>query len=115
MHPGGKAVNTFQMPPRASGSSAPSDPTERRFIIDFAGGDLAFYLSAPHLVELVPTTSVGTITRTFLIPNEGNKGFRAAIDIKLAPGESTDLRAYLKAGSRTLTETWTYPWHTPSS
>ena len=115
LHPGGKAINTFQMPPRASGSSAPSDPTERRFIIDFAGGDLAFYLSAPHLVELVPSTSSGTITHTFLIPNEGNKGFRAAIDIKLAPGESTDIRAYLKAGTRALTETWTYPWSAPSS
>ena len=38
MHPGGKAINTFQTPPRASGSNAPSDPRHRRFIIDFAGG-----------------------------------------------------------------------------
>jgi periplasmic glucans biosynthesis protein len=30
--------------------------------------------------------------------------------VKLAAGQSTDLRAFLKAGNRTLTETWTYPW-----
>jgi periplasmic glucans biosynthesis protein len=110
MHPGGKAINTFQAPPRASGSNAPSDPTHRRFIIDFAGGNLPYYFSAPDQVQLVPSTSVGQITNTFLMPNDHTGGFRAAIDVKLEPGQSTDLRAFLKAGSRTLTETWTYPW-----
>jgi glucans biosynthesis protein len=110
MHPGGKAVNTFQTPPRASGSNGPSDPTHRRFIIDFAGGDLAYYFSAPEQVQLVPSTSAGKITNTFLMPNDHTSGFRAAIDVKLERGQSTDLRAFLKAGNRTLTETWTYPW-----
>jgi glucans biosynthesis protein len=110
MHPGGKAVNTFQAPPRASGSNAPSDPTHRRFIIDFAGGNLPYYLSDPGLVQIVPSASAGTITHTFIVPNDHTKGFRAAIDVKLEPGQSTDLRAFLKAGNRTLTETWTYPW-----
>lgn len=110
MHPGGKAVNTFHTPPRASGSNAPSDPTHRRFIVDFAGGNLPYYLEDPGQVKLVPSTSAGGITHTFLIPNEHIKGFRAAIDVKLEPGQSTDLRAFLRAGNRTLTETWTYPW-----
>ncbi|HEX2556007.1 MAG TPA: glucan biosynthesis protein G [Microvirga sp.] len=110
MHPGGKVVNTFQVPPRASGSNAPGDPTRRRFIVDFAGGDLAFFLSDPAQVQLVPSTSAGQITHTFLVPNEYVKGFRAAIDVKLEPGQVTDLRAFLKAGPRTLTETWTFPW-----
>ncbi|HEV2558093.1 MAG TPA: glucan biosynthesis protein G [Microvirga sp.] len=110
MHPGAKVVNTFQTPPRASGSNAPSDPTHRRFIVDFAGGDLAFFLADPAQVQVVPTTSAGRITHTFVVPNDHIKGFRIAIDVKLDPGQSTDLRAFLKAGSRTLTETWTYPW-----
>ena len=110
MHPGGEAVNTFQVPPRASGSNAPGDPTRRRFIVDFAGGDLAFFLSDPAQVQLVPSVSAGQITHTFLVPNEYVKGFRAAIDVKLDPGQVTDLRAFLKAGNRTLTETWTFPW-----
>ena len=76
MHPGGKAVNTFQTPPRASGSNAPSDPPHRRFIIDFAGGNLPCYLSAPAQVQLVPSTSTGQITNTFLVPNHHTKGPR---------------------------------------
>ena len=86
MHPGGKVVNTFQAPARASGSGKPGDPTERRFMIDFAGGDLAFFLKDPGQVQLVPSTSAGQITHTFLIPNEHTEGFRAAIDVKLEPG-----------------------------
>ena len=112
MHPGGRALNTFQVPPRASGSNAPSDPLHRRFIVDFGGGDLAYYLSDPAQVQLVPSTSAGQITHTFLVPNEYVKGFRAAIDVRLEPGQTTDLRAFLKAGNRTLTETWTMPWGT---
>jgi periplasmic glucans biosynthesis protein len=110
MHPGAKAVNTFQAPPRASGSNGPSDPTHRRFIVDFAGGELDFYFRDPAQVQLVPSTSAGEITHTFVVPNDHTKGFRAALDVKLAAGQSTDLRAFLKAGNRTLTETWTYPW-----
>ncbi|MBL0406850.1 glucan biosynthesis protein G [Microvirga aerilata] len=110
MHPGGKAINTFQAPPRASGSNAPSDPSHRRFIIDFAGGNLPYYLSAPEQVQLVPSTSAGQITNTFIMPNSHTNGFRAAIDVKLEPGQSADLRAFLRAGNRALTETWTYPW-----
>jgi glucans biosynthesis protein len=110
MHPGGKVINTFQAPPRASGSNAPSDPRHRRFIVDFAGGNLPYYLGAPEQVQLVPSTSAGQITNTFIMPNSHTNGFRAAIDVKLEPGQSTDLRAFLRAGNRALTETWTYPW-----
>jgi periplasmic glucans biosynthesis protein len=112
MHPGGKVANTFQGPARASGSNGPSDASHRRFIIDFAGGDLPFYLADPGQVQLVPSTSAGRITHTFVVPNPHIAGFRAAIDVKLDPGQSTDLRAFLRAGNRTLTETWTFPWST---
>ncbi|HEY8565991.1 MAG TPA: glucan biosynthesis protein G [Beijerinckiaceae bacterium] len=110
MHSGAKAVNTFSAPARASGSADPADPGIRRFIVDFAGGDLEYYLSDPGQVQLVPSTSAGQITHTFLVPNEHTKGFRAAIDVKLEPGQIADLRAFLKAGPKALTETWTYPW-----
>jgi periplasmic glucans biosynthesis protein len=110
LHPGGKVVNTYLARPRASGGHEPPDRTARRFIIDFAGGQLDYYLADPSRVQLVPTANVGRISHTFLVPNEHTRGFRAALDIKLEPGQSTDLRAFLRAGSRALTETWTYPW-----
>lgn len=110
MHSGGKVVNTFQAPARASGAPDPSDPTTRRFMVDFAGGNLAYYMQAPEQVQVVPSASVGKIVNTFIVPNERIRGFRAAFDVKLEAGQSTDLRAYLRAGSKALTETWTHPW-----
>jgi glucans biosynthesis protein len=110
LSPNGRAIDTFQTQARALGSQEIAAAGSRRFIIDFAGGDLAFYQSDPSLVELVPTTTTGKILRSFLQPNPHTKGFRAAIDVVLDPGQSTDLRAFLRSGPRTLTETWTFPW-----
>ena len=102
--------NTWQTQPRALGSSEQPDPSTRRFIIDFAGGDLAYYLSDPERVQIVPSISNGRILRTFLVPNTRTEGFRAGIDVAVEKGQSADLRAFLKAGNRALTETWTFPW-----
>jgi glucans biosynthesis protein len=110
LSPNARAVDTFQTQARALGSKEVAAAGSRRFIIDFAGGDLAFYLTDPSLVELVPTTTTGKILRSFLQPNPHINGFRAAVDVVLDAGQSTDLRAFLRAGSRTLTETWTFPW-----
>ena len=110
LHPGGKVINTFQAPARASGSPEPVDKSARRFLIDFAGGNLAYYLVEPSLVQVVASASNARILSTSLIVNEHVSGFRAAIDVKLEPGQSSDLRAYLRSGERALTETWTYPW-----
>ncbi|MDB5511876.1 MAG: glucan biosynthesis protein [Enterovirga sp.] len=110
MHSGGKVANTFVAPARNSGSVDPSDRTARRFLIDFAGGNLPYYLPDPGLVEVVPSTSAGRILATFVVPNQHTGGFRAAIDVKLEAGQSTDLRAYLRSGGKALTETWTYRW-----
>ena len=62
---------------------------------------------------MVPTSTNGRITRAFLVPNPHINGFRAAIDVELPAGQSTDLRAFLKSGDKTLTETWTFPWKAP--
>jgi glucans biosynthesis protein len=110
LHPGGKVINTFQAPARASGSPEPSDRSARRFLIDFAGGNLSYYLADPSQVQVVPSASNARIVSTSLIPNDHTGGFRAAIDVKVEPGQVADLRAFLRSGTRTLTETWIYPW-----
>jgi periplasmic glucans biosynthesis protein len=114
LHPGGRAVNTFQAKPKALGSGEAVTPGARRFIIDFAGGELGFHIQEPDKVEIVPSVSAGRINRAFLVPNPKVEGFRAFIDVVMEPGQSGDLRAFLRAGSRTLTETWTYPWRAPA-
>ncbi|SDR63108.1 glucans biosynthesis protein [Rhizobiales bacterium GAS191] len=113
LHPGGKVRATFQTVAKALGSTENEVPGSRRFLVDFAGGDLAYYLSAPDIVEIVASVSSGRVLRTFLSPNPDIKGFRAGIDVALDPGQSADIRAFLRARTRALTETWTMPWKAP--
>jgi periplasmic glucans biosynthesis protein len=100
LHPGGRVVNTYVARTTASGGTADaSEPRTRRFLVDFSGGDLSYWLTDPK------------ITAVSLVPNLHVKGFRAAIDVRLdQAGQSTELRAFLRARGQTLTETWTYPW-----
>ena len=110
LSPTARAISTYQTQARALGSQEPVLPGTRRFIIDFAGGELKYYQTQPELVEFTPSTTSGAIRRSFVTPNPQTGGFRAAFDVQLAPGTSADLRGYLRAGNRALTETWTYPW-----
>ena len=109
----GKVKASFQTQARALGSGEPNVPTQRRFLIDFAGGDLAYFRSDPGAVQLVAETSAGRILRSYTQANPYISGFRGTLDVDLKPGESADLRAYLKNGPNTLTETWTFPWTAP--
>jgi periplasmic glucans biosynthesis protein len=109
--PAGRTVATFRASPRALGApDPPPPPGATRFLIDFSGGDLSYYMSDPSLVETVATASAGRILRTFLTPNTHIRGFRAGVDVAVDPGQSTDLRVFLRAGPKALTETWTFPW-----
>lgn len=114
LSPGGRVSRTFQTEARSLGSDEVVAPGSRRFLIDFTGGDLAYFVPDPSQVQVVPTSTNGRIIRSFLVPNTHISGFRAAIDIELPPGQTTDLRAFLKSGNRTLTETWTFPWKSPA-
>jgi glucans biosynthesis protein len=110
LHPGGRVINTYQARPKALGSGEPVTAGARRFIIDFAGGDLDYHLRQPETVQIVPSIAYGRIDRAFIVPNPKTQGFRAFIDIVVESGQLAEMRAFLKAGEKTLTETWSYPW-----
>ncbi|HEY0292109.1 MAG TPA: glucan biosynthesis protein G [Hansschlegelia sp.] len=110
LHSGGRAVNTYPTRAAALGSADPVPAGTQRFIIDFAGGDLGYYLNDPSKVSVVPSTSSGAIGRTFVAPNAKIGGFRVGIDVQADTGKTMELRAFLKAGDRALTETWTFPY-----
>ncbi|WP_336486531.1 glucan biosynthesis protein [Methylobacterium nigriterrae] len=118
LHGGAWVANTYVVGATASGAARSATPgaqpeaiTTRRFLVDFTGGDLGYYMPAPDLVEVVASTQQGTIVATSITPNPHIAGIRAAIDVRLdAPGQATELRAFLRAGHRTLSETWTYGW-----
>jgi glucans biosynthesis protein len=110
LHPGGRAVNSYQTKAKATGAPEVVKPGTRRFLIDFAGDDLAFYEHDPSLVQVDASISAGRVTRTSLVPNPKIGGLRAAIDVEVEPGQAVDIRAFLRTGNRALTETWIYPW-----
>lgn len=114
LHPGGRIINTYQAKPKALGSGEPVNAGARRFIVDFAGGDLDYHLKQPEKVEIVPSIAYGRIDRAFIVPNPKTQGFRAFIDIVVEPGQLAEMRAFLKSGEKTLTETWSYPWRAES-
>ncbi|TDR85191.1 glucan biosynthesis protein [Enterovirga rhinocerotis] len=106
IHPGGRVVNTFSKPIPQAGTAG-----GRRFMIDFAGGDLGFYLQDPSLVQPVASASQDTrIVSASLARNEHVNGFRVMLDVRAEPGRRADLRVFLKAEGRVLSETWAYPW-----
>ena len=108
--PGARAINTFRAHANALGAAEPAPPGATRFLIDFTGGDLGYYLSDPTMVSIVATTSAGRVLRTFLGPNTHVRGVRAGVDVAVDPGQSCDVRVFLRAGDKALSETWTFPW-----
>jgi glucans biosynthesis protein len=110
MAPGGMVLNTYRTRARALGSPEQPGANVARFIVDFVGGQLPFFTKAPDQVQVVPSVSAGRVIRTFLVPNVHTEGFRAAIDVEAPPGQGIDIRAFLRAGNKALTETWTYAW-----
>jgi len=113
--PNGRVLHTFETYARALGSSEPVRPGSRRFLVDFAGGDLAYYLEDPGQVEAVASATNGDVLRASVIANPHIDGLRALFDVAVKPGQTTDLRLYLRAGQRALTETWTFPWTAPAA
>ncbi|WP_225411382.1 glucan biosynthesis protein [Stigmatella hybrida] len=87
--------------------AAGSTPKARRFVIDFSGGGAAG--DAP--AEAVITASRGQVLHPIAQRNTVTGGWRATFE--LLPDDSSapiELRGFLKTGSETLTETWSYLW-----
>jgi periplasmic glucans biosynthesis protein len=110
LHSGGRVMNTYQTKPKALGSNEAIIAGSRRFMIDFVGGDLSYHLKDPDTVQIVASVSQGRILRAFVTPHPRIEGFRAVMDVAGEPGQSIDIRGFLRASDKALTETWTYLW-----
>lgn len=110
-----KTLATFQTSARALGSSEKNVATTRRFMIDFNGNGIDYYKDDPGAVKVVANTSKGKIVRSYTQYNPFIQGFRATVDVDVPAGETADLRAFLKAGPATLSETWTFTWEAPKT
>jgi carboxyl-terminal processing protease len=75
LHRLGRTIHTFSAPAFALGSAEAQRANTRRFMIDFAEGDMAYYLNQPGAVEIVASATDGRVLRTFLVPNPAIKGY----------------------------------------
>jgi len=113
--PQARAIHTFVAEARASGDPSPGPDHVRRFIVDFSGGDLDYWLDDPTKVVTETGASLGKINAAFVMPNREIGGFRLFLDHEIPePGASAEIRGVLKAGGKTLTETWVFQWTRPA-
>ncbi len=110
LHSLGYAVNTFSAPARALGSAEAERALTRRLIVDFAGGELDYFLSDPGLVQVETTAQGASVLARLVVPNPAVKGLRVMIDVQFEKDKIGIVGAALRSASRTLTETWTYAW-----
>lgn len=92
------------------GTGGKSEANTRKFVIDFAGGRLQ-HLKAETPVDAVITASSGTISNMAVQRNGFIEGWRVFFELQPDGDASVELRCFLKSGTDTLTETWSYQWH----
>jgi glucans biosynthesis protein len=87
-----------------------------KFVVEFLGSTLA---DLPYgvLPDVIVTTSSGSLSRAFAeaVPDGVAGHWRAMFDLAAPATDPAELRLFLKAGDRTLTETWLYQYHPPVS
>ncbi len=110
LHKLGRTVNTFTAPAHALGSNEQQRPDARRFMIDFADGEMGYYLKEPNLVQIDAQVTGGKLMRTFLVPNPAINGFRVMVDAELHPSDFTRITCRLRSNGRPITETWNWSW-----
>jgi glucans biosynthesis protein len=86
------------------------DRRSRRFLIDFAGDNLAA-LSPKVPVEGIVAVNDGQVIGPIGVERTPIAGtLRAQFTVRRDSDEPTELRAFLRHGADTLTETWSYRW-----
>ncbi len=107
LSPGGRAINSFIMPlptpPQQAGK------TVWRVMVDFADGDVAWFAEDARAIKINTAATGAEILHADGEANPALAGYRAKVDLAVPAGTSVDVRIFLAAEARTLTETWTFP------
>jgi glucans biosynthesis protein len=85
----------------------------RKFMVEFLGGplgDLAFGVK-PELVVSASRGSLGPYQLIEAVPDGVAGHWRAQFDLVADGTDPVELRAFLKSGGETLTETWMFQYH----
>lgn len=87
----------------------PSDPSVRKFVVDFRGGMLAA-LEPDAKITAVATVAGGTILQTAVFKVDANNDWRMILDVKMGDTKLVELNAHLAGFDQRLSETWLYQW-----
>lgn len=110
LHSLGYVSDTYSAPAFALGSNEQQAANTRRFMVDFVGGDVGYYLKNPALVKINASAQQAHVFRSFLVPNPKINGFRAMIDVRFETDQIGLVRAFLQVEQKPITETWSYSW-----
>ena len=108
LHKLGYARDTYSAPPVALGSGEKAAPDSRRYIVDFIGGDLAYYLKHPELVKIVASAQKAQLQRFFLVPYPKINGFRVMLDVQHEFETVGTMQCFLSVDGKPITESWHY-------
>lgn len=82
-----------------------------RFILNFAGEELEYYLADLDNLKANISASNAEIRNVRIMKDSENDGVRVIFDlIGTGDAQSSNLRAFLQYDDRVLSETWTMPW-----
>lgn len=80
----------------------------RRFVVDFSGGRLADIRDVNSITAEIEA-SEGEVGSALRQRNAFTGGIRLTFELVPA-GDTSEIRATLRDGGETLTETWSYQW-----
>ena len=85
------------------------DSPTKKFVVDFNGGSLPL-IGEDQPVEGLVSCSSGKIENIIVQSNSEIGGWRLFFDYTPEGDQPSDIRAFLRLRSETLTETWSYLW-----
>ena len=80
----------------------------KRFVIDFEGQKLRSLGSSTPVKAVINVGADGQLVQQNLLRNPVNGGWRLSFQVRPPKGKPLELRAFLQAGDRALSETWSY-------
>jgi len=106
--PGGRVIATRSGNPAVGNNRGHFPPGARRFVVDFAGGDLDG-LDSAQPVRAEASVDNGRI-ETVSVQRLPSRAWRAALVVTPRPKKPVDLHCYLTLYGEVLSETWVYQW-----
>ncbi|MEQ8392541.1 MAG: glucan biosynthesis protein [Thalassospira sp.] len=87
------------------------DQTSTRFVLNFAGGDLDYFIKNIDEIKADISASEGSVENTRIMADPENGGVRVMFDlVRNSDAASSNLRVFLLYDRQVLSETWTMPW-----